>query len=563
MSSFYFLGRRAFHSFLPYPPLTSRPLSSSRPLSTGSSPLKPSLEQRASLLRSASSFLENLRSHPPPIAGSGYEWIGSGDLALDDKRRNAEVVKDLDLKIRGGAYRGEDAAASSLDTYRGEDAASSLDSLLTNTLDPAARLSMDDNSPGYMAFVPSGGLYHSSIADFISSNLNRYVTINEAAPALAAIEAEVIDFLCLSVAGYDSPGCGGVLTTGGSMANLVGVHCARRSSLGNADLPKATLYVSEQSHYCVGQSARFVGLQPRHVRLVPSLPDCTMDVAALRSMIEADAGSGLLPVAVCATAGTTNTGAVDDLQACADLCEEFGVWMHVDAAFGGAFRLTERGGRMMEGMERADSVVVDPHKGFFVPYGLGALLVKDRSKLLRANHEDGACMHPPAFFDGPGSDPNPDIMNLSPELTRDFRGLKLWLPLKLLGSSAFASELDSKLDLALLASSILSSSGAPHLSVCHAPTLTAFTFKLSPPSVTGARLDGLNAAFLSAAHRRGRCLLSTVRSLSGEEGELQLRACVLSFETGEGDVRAAMEDVVEAAWEVVEREGLLPEAVKK
>lgn len=158
--------------------------------------------------------------------------------------------------------------------------------------------------------------------------------------------------------------------------------------MGNKDLPNATLYVSEQSHYCVAQAARFVGLQPKHVKHLPSLADRTVDVEALRRELRADVEAGLTPIAVCATAGTTNTGAVDNIAGCADACAEFGdVWLHVDAAYGGAFALTGRGKELMRGMERADSVVVDPHKGLFVPYGLGALLVKDRAKLLRANHE--------------------------------------------------------------------------------------------------------------------------------------------------------------------------------
>jgi aromatic-L-amino-acid decarboxylase len=172
------------------------------------------------------------------------------------------------------------------------------------------------------------------------------------------------------------------------MANMIAVHAARRAAMGNKDLPNATLYVSEQSHYCIAQAARFVGLQPKHVKHLPSLADRTVDVEALRRELRADVEAGLTPIAVCATAGTTNTGAVDNIAGCADACAEFGdVWLHVDAAYGGAFALTGRGKELMRGMERADSVVVDPHKGLFVPYGLGALLVKDRAKLLRANHE--------------------------------------------------------------------------------------------------------------------------------------------------------------------------------
>ena len=505
-----------------------------RSLSTSSSRslFNPTMEERKAALSSAMTFLSNLELNPPPLAGSGHLWIGDADANSEERRRNRDLVDLLDLELSPEPY------------------ASSLSNLLGSTLDPAARLSMDDNAPGYLAFVPSGGMFHSSLADFLSSSLNRYVTIQEAAPALAKIEDEVVKFLCDKIAGYDVSTGGGVLTSGGSIANLVGIHAARRAAIGNKDLQMATLYVSEQSHYCVAQAARFVGLQPKHVRLIKSNFDCTMDVGSLKDSVTADVKEGLVPIAVCATAGTTNSGAVDDLKACRDVCEEHGnIWLHVDAAYGGAFALTGQGRDLMDGISSADSVVVDPHKGLFVPYGLGALLVKDRSKLVRANHEDGACMHPPAFFSGPGSDPDPDIMNLSPELTRSFRGLKLWLPLKLLGHDAFTSELEEKLRLASLASELLSSSGAPHLVVCHAPQLSVLTFKLSPPGMAGSELDAHQLKFLKIIHEKGRCLLSTFRSVSGKEGELQIRMCVLSFMTDEGAVRDAVEDVVEAAEE--------------
>ena len=356
-------------------------------------------------------MLERFENDPAPLAGSGHQWIASSGRSAE-RNHNADVVASLPLRIEE------------------EGCPSGLEGLLRDVLDPAFRLSTDDTSPGYMAYVPAGGLFHSAVADLIGTALNRYVTINEAAPALAAVEEECVQWLCTHVAGYGDGGAdgdadgghslrsGGVLTAGGSMANLVAIHNARRQAIGNAQLPDATMYVSEQAHYCVAQAGRFVGLQPKHIRAVPSCPrTLKMDTDALRSMVDDDLQGGLVPIAVCATAGTTNTGTCDDVEACAAVCSEFGgVYLHADAAYGGAFALTTEGRRALGPLELADSVVVDPHKGLFMPYGLGALLVKDQSKLLRANHEDGACMQPPAFFEGPGADPIVDMMNLSPEV---------------------------------------------------------------------------------------------------------------------------------------------------
>jgi aromatic-L-amino-acid decarboxylase len=431
------------------------------------------------------------------------------------------------------------------------------------TVEKAARLSMDDTSPSYMAYIPSGGLFHSAVADFLSTSLNRFVTINEAAPALARIEDECVQWLCRDIANFpNSSTVGGVLTSGGSLANLIAVHCARRAAMGNIDLPKATIYVSQQAHYCVAQSARFVGLLPKHIHAIPSFPNTVkMDTDVLRSQVADDIAAGLQPVCIVATAGTTNTGAVDDVEACRAVCDDLSpllpsgksIWLHVDAAYGGAFALCDEGRAILGDLSLADSVVVDPHKGLFLPYGLGALLVKDRSKLLRANHEDGACMQPPAFFEGIAGEETHDLMNLSPELTREFRGLKLWLPLKVHGVEAWRTALKEKLELTRIAEERIKNSGVERLKIVHASELSVFTFKLvgggtsTSTTTSGAELDELNVQFLKRIHEKGRVLLSPFRSVSGKDGELCLRMCVLSYKTGRTAVDAAVDDIIEAA----------------
>ena len=196
----------------------------------------------------------------------------------------------------------------------------------------------------------------------------------------------------------------------------------------------------------------------------------------------------------------------------------------------------------------ADSLVVDPHKGLFLPYGLGALLVKDQKKLLRANHEDGACMQPTNFFDTHGEEPFVDTMNLSPELTRDFRGLKLWLPLRLIGVQPFRDALEEKLALAAKAAAkIEAAENTGHLKLLHPPQLSVFTFKYDDPSKKGAELDALQLELLNKIHVKGRCLLSLFRSINGADGELCLRMCVLSHRTDEAAVEAAVQDIIASA----------------
>lgn len=482
------------------------------------------------MLEQAGSFLESLEQNPPPLAGTGFKWMIDA-TQKEERKSNEHFVASLPLDIGEGG------------------AAGGLEEILREVLEPGARFSTNDNSPGYMAYIPSGGLYHSAVADFLGSGLNRYVTIDQAAPVFAAIERKCIEWMGKEVIGWPSPGpLGGVLTSGGSMANLIGLHAARSSKIQSRDLPKATVYVSEQAHYCVKMGAKFIGVQSHHVRMVQSHPEnLTMDVNSLKRMIDADVEKGLAPFAVCAMAGTTNSGAVDDIKAIADVCRELDIWLHVDGAYGGFFALTAKGRDRLQGMELADSVVLDPHKSLFLPYGLGALLVKDQFTLQRSNRSDGACMQPPAES---ATTDIEDIMNLSPELTRDFRGLRMWLPLKMLGVEAFRAQIEEKMELARHAAAKLGDGSIPCLKVVHAPQLSIFTFKLVVDSKSGEELDALNARFLNSINGRGNVMLSAFRSVHDVPGELCIRLAILSHRTDLATVETAISDIRSAALEV-------------
>ena len=251
--------------------------------------------------------------------------------------------------------------------------------------------------------------------------------------------------------------------------------------------------------------------------------------------------AGRRPCMIAASAGTTNTGAVDDLEALADLAAREGLWLHVDAAYGGCFALTERGRAALRGLGRADSITLDPHKGLFLPYGTGALLVSDPSALRRA-HASQAEYLPPMQ-----EDPDfVDFCELSPELSRDFRGLRLWLPLKLVGVAAFTAALDEKLDLAQHAHHALR--GLPELEIVAAPQLSLLAFRHVPAALRGdpAALDRHNERLLAAINRRNRVYLtSTVLG-----GRFVLRICVLSFRTHRDRVDAGLADIAAAIAEL-------------
>ncbi|MCZ6656017.1 MAG: aminotransferase class V-fold PLP-dependent enzyme [Gammaproteobacteria bacterium] len=315
-----------------------------------------------------------------------------------------------------------------------------IECLLDDVFDQATRASLNPVSPGFMGYVPGGGLLHAGVADLVANALNRYIGVARIAPALSQMEASVISWFC-EIMGYPTS-ARGFLTSGGSLANLSAVVTARHTKLGD-DFSRGVIYVSDQVHHCIDKAARIAGFADTQLRVLPTDSRFRLDAETVADAIEQDRAQGLEPFLLIASAGTTNTGAVDPLDALADLADEEDLWFHVDGAYGGFFRMTERGKAILRGIERADSVVLDPHKSLFLPYGTGALLVRN-GQHLKATHSSAADYLP----DLQDHDEVVDFCEISPELTRPFRGLRVWLPMKMHGIDAFRDCLDEKLDLA-------------------------------------------------------------------------------------------------------------------
>jgi aromatic-L-amino-acid decarboxylase len=253
--------------------------------------------------------------------------------------------------------------------------------VLATLFERALPVSFNTAGPGYLAYIPGGGLLHAAVADLIADAINRYVGVWRAAPGLVQLESNVIAWLC-EILGLP-PGAGGVLTSGGSLANF-SATVAARARLGERFLD-GTIYASAQAHHSVAKAAQLAGFPAANVRAAPVDELFRVRVAAIAAMIAEDRAAGRRPCMIVGSAGTTNTGAVDDLEALADLAAREGLWLHVDAAYGGCFALTERGQLALRGLGRADSITLDPHKGLFLPYGTGALLVREPAALRRAH----------------------------------------------------------------------------------------------------------------------------------------------------------------------------------
>ncbi len=402
---------------------------------------------------------------------------------------------------------------------------------LVELVETIAQHSADNAGPGFLAYIPGGGLFASSLADLLSTTIDRYVNLWGEAPVAAAIENNVIRWLC-NLFDYP-PGSRGVLTSGGSLANFSAIVAARKALLPE-DFLSGTLYVSEQVHASVTKAAMLAGFPTRNVRSVAVTPDLRLDVDALARMIVQDRAAGLTPFAVVASAGTTNTGAVDPIEACAELCAAEGLWLHIDGAYGGFFQLTARGRERFRGIERAESITLDPHKGMFLPYGTGGLVVRDGAKLREA-HFVGA-----AYLQDLAADADiPNFAEYSVELSRDFRGLRVWFPLKLHGVSAFREALDEKLDLAEVLYEELKAD--PNLELPWAPDLTVVPFRLRDGD------DEANRRLLAVINASKRVFVSS----TVVEGRFTIRACILSHRTHRDRIDECIRIVRDAAAELV------------
>lgn len=379
-------------------------------------------------------------------------------------------------------------------------------------------------SPRFMAYIPGGGLFHSGLGDLLAAVSNKYSGFASASPGAVRIENACIDWLA-SVVGYPA-GAGGTLTSGGSIANLTAIVAARdaRDAQGGG-----AVYKTRFVHYCVDKALHIAGRGGAPRREIATDAAYRMDVAALEAALEQDVRDGVRPWLVVASAGTVDTGAIDPLPEIAALCRRYGAWLHVDGAYGGLFALCDEGRALLAGIAQADSIALDPHKALFLPYGTGAALVRDRQHLLDSFSATGAYIQPLGE-----SEVGPSPADLSPELTRHFRALRLWLPLQIAGIAAFRAAQAEKLALARYFHARLSEidgfdPGPP-------PQLSVVAFRYGED-------DAVNERLLTRLQDEGRVMLSGTRI----DGRFLIRCAILSFRTHIEHVDQAIAAIVEAA----------------
>ena len=373
-------------------------------------------------------------------------------------------------------------------------------------------------SGAHLAYIPGGGLYHAALGDYLAAVTNKYAGIFFTGPGPVRMENMLIRWVA-DLVGYPES-AGGHIASGGSIASLAAIATARDAhGLRAADYSSAVVYLTSQAHHCLEKALRIAGMGEAPVRRVAVDDRFRMRPDDLSRAIAEDRAAGLRPWVVIAAAGTVDTGAVDPLDEIAGVAEREGCWYHVDAAYGGFFLLTEAGRRALRGIGRSDSIVLDPHKSLFLPYGSGIVVVRDGNRLAATHDYMGHYMQDAEREPGEVSP-----ADVSPELSKHFRALRMWLPLILLGTRPFRAALEEKLLLARYFRDEIARAG---FEVGPPPDLSVVTYRWAPPGTSLEEANRLNQAIVDGARRDGRVFLSS--TLLG--GRFTLRMAAVSFRT--------------------------------
>jgi aromatic-L-amino-acid/L-tryptophan decarboxylase len=376
--------------------------------------------------------------------------------------------------------------------------------------------SINTTSGRFLGYIPGGGLYHAALGDYIAAVTNRYAGVYYAGPGAVALEDSILQWIA-NVLDYPASFSGN-LAAGGSIAALTAIITARDACQITGDtIQKTVIYLTEHTHHSIDKSLHIVGLGECIKRTIP-VDDCyRMRADALDKAIKQDRIEGLNPWLVLASSGTTNTGAVDPLGAIADIVANHNLWLHVDGSYGGLFRLCPEVYDILEDINRADSLVVNPHKTMFLPYGLSAVLIRDRQKHYATFNASADYMQ-----DLINEDTLLSPADLSPELTKHFRGMRMWLPLKLLGVEPFRAAMSEKIQLTRYFHETMQS--VHGFEVGTYPDLSVATYRYVPQR---GDANEFNQRLLQSILDEGRISISSTLL----DGNFVLRAAIMSFRT--------------------------------
>jgi glutamate/tyrosine decarboxylase-like PLP-dependent enzyme len=422
----------------------------------------------------------------------------------------------IEKLIDAPAFRLAAENGHDLQSYPISDELHSMEEIVSILKDSVDNLGVNPLSSGNMGYIPGGSIYASALGDFLAAVSNRYSGHFYGSPGAVRMENFLLRWIA-DIVGYPKQAAGN-LTSGGSIAQLIALVTAREAfDLKSRDYHQHVVYFTEQAHHSVMKGLVTAGLKDAVQHLIPTDEDHRMKVHELETAIKQDKKSGLHPWLVVATAGSTNTGTIDPLKEIAAVARQNQIWYHVDGAYGAFFALCDIGKRALSGMDESDSIILDPHKGLFLPYGTGAVLIKNGQALKSVFTASAPYAQDAAQFDEEFSP-----SDLSPELSRHFRGLRLWLPLMLVGIKPFQAALEEKLLLAQYFHQRLQEIDG--FTVGSKPDLSIVPFRYLP---NRGEPDAFNQKLIKAIQEDGRIFLSSTTL----NGSFFIRMAILGVRT--------------------------------
>lgn len=392
---------------------------------------------------------------------------------------------------------------------------------------------MHPDHPRYFAFIPGPGNYVSAMADALASGFNVFNGTWLEGSAAAQVELVGLDWLIKACGMPETSG--GSFVSGGSMANLTALAIARQVML-SGDMTGAVVYASDQTHSCIARGMRVLGFQPDQLRVIATNPSFQLEISDLAREIDADRARGLVPFCIVATAGTTNTGAIDPLEEIADMCEREGLWFHVDGAYGAAAILTEQGRNLLKGMERADTLALDPHKWLFQPYEMGCLLIRDSSWFGKTFR-----IMPEYLEDTETEIDEVNFWERGVQLTRRFRALKFWLSVQVFGWDAFVRGIEVGFRSAEYVEDYLAK--LTNWRVVTPAQLGIITFRYEPADMDEPTRDRLNRALVQDIIHDGTAMVTS----TSLRGRTVLRMCTINPRTSVEDLMMTLDRLNEFA----------------
>ena len=407
-----------------------------------------------------------------------------------------------------------------------------LDTLLATLQERVFPYHAREPHPHFMGYIPSSPTFPSILGDWLATGYNFFAGVWSVAAGPNEIELVVLDWFRQWL-GMPA-GTSGLLTSGGSGATLTALVAARHTVDPTGDTThRLTLYVSEEAHTATQRAAWIAGVPRANVRLIPTDDAYRMRIGALREAITMDRAAGFVPFMVTASAATTGTGAVDPLSEVADLCEHEQIWLHCDAAYGGFAALTPSGARALAGIERADSVVLDPHKWLFVPFECGCVLVRDPRKL-----EEAFSVHPEFLADVRAREHEVNFADLGEQLTRSSHALKVWLSISYFGVDAMREAIALGIRRAEYAEKLICARS--DFEVLSPAQFGIICFRARPEGLDDQALDVLNERINTRVNATGRFLMSSTKL----RGRFSLRLCTQVHRMTDEDIDEVMAEII-------------------